>query len=198
MDASELLDAIRENLDDPERYLVYSDFLQERGDPLGELIAVDVALEEVSKAHRTTAQQQRDALLRAHGPTLFAGLWPVLQDYVDVTWRRGFVDGLRFEGVRDLRYQRQVGWLIERLVAHRDRLPLLRVLSFPGTDLSDLRPLACFKELRELDLTRSSFRRVEQLELFEKLERVRISRRRESQSLREQIAERFASLAIEP
>jgi uncharacterized protein (TIGR02996 family) len=77
--------------DDPQNYRVYGDWLQSQGDPRGELIALQLALEEDSltdsqKRARTIAER---ALLDTHAAEL---LGPVKNNdkLLYVTWHRGF------------------------------------------------------------------------------------------------------------
>lgn len=80
-----LVRAIAEAPDDPSNYLVYADWLSERGDPRGELIAVQHALEDAPAARRPELEERQTVLL-ATNPYLF-GTWPDMR----LEWRNGFV-----------------------------------------------------------------------------------------------------------
>ncbi len=87
---SELEALLREAPDDVERYLVYSDWLQERGDPLGELIALGVA------ADRGGADEQArfERHLRDHGDRFLGALAGRFPPEVTLHWRFGVVHAL--------------------------------------------------------------------------------------------------------
>jgi len=84
---NELLRAIVDDPDDVDAYLVYADWLQARGDPRGELVAVQVALERSPDAELLAREA---ALLEQHGVD-----WGVPAD-ATVVWRYGFVRALEF------------------------------------------------------------------------------------------------------
>jgi uncharacterized protein (TIGR02996 family) len=93
MDASELEAAILADLDAAAPYSVYADWLEQQGDPRGELIQVQLARETSSDPELETRERE---LLAAHANAWLGGLLdyplgPV--DPVEVTWRRGFVHG---------------------------------------------------------------------------------------------------------
>lgn len=90
-----LLDAIRADPDQPENYLVYGDWLTERGDPRGELIGFQHAL----------AQAPGDRKLAARVKTLVNAQLATLPREVDATWKLGFISEIRFsaEDTRGLR-----------------------------------------------------------------------------------------------
>jgi uncharacterized protein (TIGR02996 family) len=82
----ELEQAIRANRDDEQRYLVYADWLAEKGEPLGELI------------HIAT---KNDASLRAREQELIAALKLPPADLATVTWRYGLLDSVHLTNNRD-------------------------------------------------------------------------------------------------
>lgn len=78
------------NLDDPDAYLVYADWLQERGDPLGELIALGVAASSGAELDAQRFQRLLEQRL-AH----FLG--PVARqppERLALHWRYGLVHGI--------------------------------------------------------------------------------------------------------
>ncbi len=76
--------AIAEAPDDPTRYAVYGDWLQQQGDPRGELIALHLA------RRQTREWREREQRLILH-PTI--RVLPLQQ----MQWRWGFIHTLRFE-----------------------------------------------------------------------------------------------------
>jgi uncharacterized protein (TIGR02996 family) len=82
---TELLAAIAADLDDPAPYQVYADWLLERGDPHGELIAIQTRL---ALGADPALQARERALLDRH---VLDWLGPDLGEHVRVTWFRGFV-----------------------------------------------------------------------------------------------------------
>ena len=79
--------AIAAHLTDEAPYLVYSDWLTEHGDPMGELIAVGIALEQSATAE---LRARHDALVEANGAALLGIVSSV--HGASLKWRRGFVD----------------------------------------------------------------------------------------------------------
>jgi uncharacterized protein (TIGR02996 family) len=77
--------AIARDPDDAAAYLVYADWLQQRGDPRGELIMLQ------HHGHDEAA----NALLRRHATHFYGGL-AARPGLLDVTWRRGFMHTCRF------------------------------------------------------------------------------------------------------
>lgn len=92
---AELLAAIYEHPDDDGPRLVYADWLQERGDPRGEFIALQVR----GELDAAGAKRERE-LLKQHGKAWLGPLAKVLNS--EVTWRRGFP----VNGIVQLRNQR--------------------------------------------------------------------------------------------
>ena len=94
MTESELLAAVLASPDDLPLRLVYADFLQERGDPRGELITVQCKLYQLGAGRsdqRATLRERERALLEAHGQRWLAelGLEPG-----EGTFVRGLVERL--------------------------------------------------------------------------------------------------------
>ena len=69
--------------DDATPYLVYADFLQDRGDPRGELI--------VAQHRGPLGEPAANRILRKHERYLLGGL-AAHDEIVDVTWRLGFIE----------------------------------------------------------------------------------------------------------
>lgn len=82
---------IAANLDDRDAYLVYGDWLSERGDPRGELIALQ------AKPNPDEATKEREKALLAANREAWLGELAKLDPKKDlhVTWRWGFIDGVR-------------------------------------------------------------------------------------------------------
>jgi uncharacterized protein (TIGR02996 family) len=89
----ELEARILTNPDDLEVYLVYSDWLSERGDPRGELIAVQRQLGQ--QPDDATLKAREQALLDANGATWLGELVKLGPKDLAVTWRWGFIDAVR-------------------------------------------------------------------------------------------------------
>ncbi len=83
-DASAFEAAIFAHPDDPSQYAVYGDWLQQRGDPRGELIALQLA------RRNTRESREREERLILH-PSI--RVLPLQQ----MQWRWGFIHTLRFE-----------------------------------------------------------------------------------------------------
>src|SRR4051812_31229918 len=83
------------NPDDDAPYLVYADWLQSHGDPRGELMAVQVALEKDPDDESLLALET--SLLDDHHDH-FMGAVEYDDDTVKLTWRRGFFEKARFGG----------------------------------------------------------------------------------------------------
>ncbi|MGC4116130.1 MAG: TIGR02996 domain-containing protein [Myxococcales bacterium] len=86
----ELEAAIAENPDDLARWQVYADFLQERGDPRGELVALEIKaasgdLEAAAAAGRLFGKHE----------DLFAGPMADYDEQLTLGWKMGFVESAR-------------------------------------------------------------------------------------------------------
>jgi uncharacterized protein (TIGR02996 family) len=91
--------AIWEAPDDRDAWLVYADWLQSRGDPRGDIIAIDIAYELARGAERARLKRERARLYLAHKAYLSAGLEPLRSAWIISSapaerWRRGFLDAL--------------------------------------------------------------------------------------------------------
>src|SRR5579872_249948 len=122
--------ALFANPDDLASHMAYGDWLAEQGDPRGEFIQVQLALEDEAKpaAERKQLQQREQELLDAHQREWLGGLAPALLDDKNIPdHRRG--RGL----VSRCRWGR--GW-VEELYLWRLELPTARALAdCPATRL---------------------------------------------------------------
>jgi uncharacterized protein (TIGR02996 family) len=99
-----LEEALIDNWDDLSAHAAYADLLQEAGDPRGELIATQLALESPSldakERRRLTARERK--LLRAHEHEWLGSLAPVLLDInwprCEYRWERGQLAALHVQG----------------------------------------------------------------------------------------------------
>src|SRR5262249_55975712 len=107
--------AIEDSPDDPASYAAYGDWLAERGDPRGELIQVQLALEGPPRKGRRRQQLKRreKRLLEAHQREWLGPLAPVLldpppepadpilsdvpEDNYEYRFARGFLHALRIK-----------------------------------------------------------------------------------------------------
>lgn len=116
------LDRIAEAFDDDQPRLVYADWLQAQGDPLGELIAVQCHAERVDR------WEPRHRVLRERAESLLASFrrrWIPNFTGVEIEFRRGFPERARFEDVFDpITFDHVV-----------DAAPLLRSLEVDGQRL---------------------------------------------------------------
>jgi uncharacterized protein (TIGR02996 family) len=105
--------AIRDDPDDLAAHSALADYLQEHGDPRGELIAVQLALEDPKRtaAQRKKLRQQEQKLFSAHGREL---LGPILEYAADLglfhrhntAFRRGWLWALNLDSGGDDEYAR--------------------------------------------------------------------------------------------
>ncbi len=86
----ELERQLREAPDHGELYVVYADWLQERGDPLGELIALGVA----ANAGSDDARARFERHLKRHEARFLGGLAGYLAGRVELRWGHGLVEAL--------------------------------------------------------------------------------------------------------
>lgn len=99
--------AILDTPDDVNAYAAYADWLQDRDDPRGAFIAVQLALEDSSRptADRRALQEQEAQLLAAHERDWLGDLAPHLLDGDDTRpraedwWARGFLTEVRVEAL---------------------------------------------------------------------------------------------------
>ena len=99
--------AILDNPDDVNTYAAYADWLQDRDDPRGTFIAVQLALEDSSRPidDRRALQEQEARLLAEHEADWLGDLAPHLLDRdetkprVEHWWARGFLTEVRVEAL---------------------------------------------------------------------------------------------------
>jgi len=82
-----------------EPFLVFADWLQEKGDPWGELIAVQCAMTGATSDQLVRLIHAEQRLLSAHGEDL---CFLHRRRRVSVEWRRGFVDRIVIESGADV------------------------------------------------------------------------------------------------
>jgi len=112
----ELLAAIYAQPDDDAPRLVYADALQERGDPRGELIALQIRL--ATEAGEPAMRVRERELLREHGDAWLGALAPIV--VAPFAFERGFlamvtIDGRKHELVE--RLAKDPSWNTIRRVA---------------------------------------------------------------------------------
>jgi uncharacterized protein (TIGR02996 family) len=116
----ELEARLLEDPDNEELHLVYADWLQERGDPLGELIALQAAARRDPTAERQLAVEQH---LRKHQAYLLGAL-AECRSVLQLDWHLGFLRKARLARAPRARhvYEGKVllGWLLQ--------LPIARLL----------------------------------------------------------------------
>lgn len=118
---AEMERAIRQQPEDEEPWLVYGDWLQAHGDPRGELVAIQSAQRERPDDISLRAEEAR--IIHQHREELLGELADHL-DCVRLTWRFGFIHGVRVFGGPSLNERMHDGepWtmidLLEALFAH--------------------------------------------------------------------------------
>lgn len=145
--------SVLESPDDLPRYQVLSDFLSERGDPRGELMSIQLKLEET--LDDTALQKRERALLDEHAATWLASLEGKMVHYgvgeapstgrsyrdledLAVQWARGFVYSVRIGPPLDERATSEIDFpsTIRKLLAC-DACFVLRELVIGGFDYDD-------------------------------------------------------------
>jgi uncharacterized protein (TIGR02996 family) len=132
---AELEGQIAKNPTDAAAYLVYADWLAEKGDPRGELITVSVQLEK-DPANGKLAERAK-ALHDAHDAEWLgeaAG-----NEQIALTWKYGFIDTARIGGAADSDDTPEVGELYAKL-APLPSAALLRDLTFGSFGDDDGKP----------------------------------------------------------
>ena len=107
---------------DPAAYAVYADWLQRRGDPRGELIALQLAREaELARnaRARSTLPAAIGRLLEHHAASLLGGLAAFVTDVRDpaaepLVWRRGFIHRVALDSHRG----GDLGAIVEQVLQH--------------------------------------------------------------------------------
>jgi uncharacterized protein (TIGR02996 family) len=151
--------AIEDDPDDPSTYSVLGDWLQRRGDPRGELIALCLAADVQRTASPRTkppAQVAIEKLLARHSAALLGRLARYVPDPIDPTappflWRRGYI--ARAELAAEP--ARPVVPILRELLRHPSGR-FLRELSVrtngEGPEILELLAAAAPRSLRELEL----------------------------------------------
>jgi uncharacterized protein (TIGR02996 family) len=124
---------ILEHPEDDRAFGVYADWLIERGDPRGELIAVQLALEDESRPEpeRQALREREAALLAAHMDRWFGPLAPMLRDPPIVPPAEGYaplVPNVMFRLVRGFLHTLEIEHLYVPLARAIRDLPELRFL----------------------------------------------------------------------
>jgi uncharacterized protein (TIGR02996 family) len=132
--------ALVENPDDLASHMAYADYLEEQGDPRGELIRIGLELEDASRppAERKKLQAREKKLIAKHKAAFFGEFLSLIEPKDDgerdpalkceYTLRRGWVDSLKLDyyHVEDM-----------RRVARSPELRLLRTLDLGQTGYED-------------------------------------------------------------
>jgi len=179
-----LLDAIYANLDDDVPRLVYADWLQQRGDPRGELIALQL------RATDTRGQRQRERQLLAGSPRSWLG--PLAHVLVsDIEFGRGFVVAgkarfrtarhvARFAGVREWATVERLAFFSgsassRRMEAIYPAMTGLKEVTLPSIPSLLEVPRPWNIERLEVHCTHSEFRAVLASDMLPKLHRLVVS-----------------------
>jgi uncharacterized protein (TIGR02996 family) len=137
-----LEDALIANPDDLAAHMAYADYLQEQGDPRGEFIQVQLALEDESKstAERKELQKREAKLFKQHGHEWLGDLAPFLLDqqkakepswgdpFYQFQFRRGWLDSLEL---------RNYGVVFTRVLARAPQIRLLQRLVLNAPDFEE-------------------------------------------------------------
>jgi uncharacterized protein (TIGR02996 family) len=101
------LQAIREDPDDDTVRLIFADWLEERGDPRGEFIRVQMELARLPEddPRRRPLQGRSEALLRQHEPRWVGSLSSRVTGYV---FRRGFVEEITLSAAAFITHAREL------------------------------------------------------------------------------------------
>ncbi len=111
-------------------HMAYADYLEEQGDPLGELIRVQLALEDAGKpaAERTKLQKQEKKLLKAHARAWLGDLAPFLLDQEGKKEHRASFKHVLARGWLDSVEAEEFGVDFARALARAPQARLLRRL----------------------------------------------------------------------
>jgi uncharacterized protein (TIGR02996 family) len=121
--SDDLLAAIYEHPDDDAPRLVYADALQERGDPRGELIALQIRL--ATEAGQPAMRVRERELLREHGDDWLGALSPIALP--PFAFERGFLAMITIDGRKHELVERLAGdpsWATIRRVAIKLTAPV--------------------------------------------------------------------------
>ncbi|HSK01232.1 MAG TPA: TIGR02996 domain-containing protein [Kofleriaceae bacterium] len=151
--------AIDDDPDDPAAYSVYGDWLQRRGDPRGELIALSLAAEAQRAAdprRKPPAGTALGKLLKKHAAALLGPLARLVPDPGDpaappLVWRHGFIARAELAAAPD----RPAAPIVAELLRHpsgRFLRELVVKSDGEGPAILELLEAAAPRSLRELDL----------------------------------------------
>ena len=95
---SALAAAVRADFDDWDAWRVFADWLTDRGDARGELIAIEhrLGVEALAADEQLSLQQRVHALTEAHQVEWLAGWVP--PEGAELEWRCGFIVGVELNG----------------------------------------------------------------------------------------------------
>jgi uncharacterized protein (TIGR02996 family) len=170
----DLLRVIDENPDDHESWMLYADWLQQRDEPRGELIALDVALETATDDQKVQLEVARHNLIAKYATNLLGETFSkfVASGYGTVTWHRGFVSVLIYAGNTRVSHKRAVGWLVKLIVDNPEPFTFLKKLGLAHTDIADISPFVRFKHLAEIDLVDTNVKDIAPLLFLPRLKRL--------------------------
>jgi uncharacterized protein (TIGR02996 family) len=146
-----LEEALTADPDDLAAHMAYADYLQEQGDPRGEFIQVQLALEQprCPAAERKRLEQRERALLKAHGDEWVGPLATLLEEDDDpaYSFARGWLDQLTIQ---------RLDTDLARLLVTDPRVRLLRKLAVDavGPDPAAFDPAAPDDEPAARDVLR--------------------------------------------
>lgn len=148
--------ALVENPDDVVAHMAYGDYLAERGDPRGEFVQVQLALEGTASAtdERRELQRREAELLELHRTEWLGAFADRVGEplHHNACFRRGWIDTLRIGTLTDQ---------LARLLANATELRLLRRLTIVGavqrfhaqnSALTPLYDAICFGNVRSFSL----------------------------------------------
>jgi uncharacterized protein (TIGR02996 family) len=172
--------ALVENPDDLATHYAYADFLQEQGDPRGEFIQLQLALEDPQRTEteRRKVQARAKELLREHRREWLGILADELFPPTEHQFARGWLDSLALRGSADS--GRRTDWGSLLCLAPEARLLRKLVLEYDEGLVEALLDSPFLLNLRTLQIGRSSYcvespllagligkmRRIEELRLF--------------------------------
>jgi uncharacterized protein (TIGR02996 family) len=149
----DLLAVIAENPADENAWLLYADWLQQHGEPRGELIALDIAIESATD-RKAELEAARVDLLARYGANILGDTFAkfVASGYGEVVWHRGFITVFGYAGNERVTHLRAVGWLVKLILDNPEPFTFLKKLTLTHTDIADVVPFAKFKHLVDLDV----------------------------------------------
>ncbi|MDQ3339922.1 MAG: TIGR02996 domain-containing protein [Myxococcota bacterium] len=155
----DLLQIIADTPADENAWLLYADWLQQHGEPRGELIALDIALETATE-RKAELEAARVDLLARYGAAILGETFAkfVASGYGEVVWHRGFITVFGYAGNERVTHLRAVGWLVKLILDNPEPFTFLKKLTLSHTDISDVVPFAQFKHLVEIDVRSTNVR----------------------------------------